>query len=572
MSHPVKDAAGEVACHGIHYQAPKDSFNKAGKVIVGVLSDSKNLERRQSIRSTWSSDAAGVFFIVAGPWGDIEDEYNKHQDLIWIDEKEAFHMLTYKTAMFLQVVNTMASELHMEYTHVLKTDDDAYVAIKRLESLVEQKKHLQYSGHCGKRVKPYRNPEEKYYVSFEQYPEEYFPPYCRGGAIIMSRNMVDCAAQQMKYTRFISMEDIFVGMLAERCGIHPAPVIPAKQIRIYRGGEDDSKCDDSMTPATMSDGKIVQHHIKNDMDMKAHHTSFNLLSPERGPRLSDVEKQSKTRRLEFVHITKTGGSAIEAAGSKLGIAWGACHYMNITDVGCSLADLPYKAPNYQSYALTSPWHTPPKILLHYADEAKYPYSDADLFAVVRNPYSRILSEYYCPWLGFQAKFRKDTKYEKDPNDSKVMNEWVKSMVTRLGKAMDEFDNDRKEGVAPKKQAKGLNEDKYILAQKHYINQAEYVYDGDDMVVTNILHYENLSLEYDALMKKYDIKSSLPTKEESGVYTEENKKRLSHMDLDPESIALINVFAKLDFEKFGYQMVEKFEHQDGGGYSLEAKLH
>jgi len=99
-----------------------------------------------------------------------------------------------------------------------------------------------------------------------------------------------------------------------------------------------------------------------------------------------------------------------------------------------------------------------------------------------------------------------------------------------------------------------------------------VYDGDDMVVTNILHYENLSLEYDALMKKYDIKSSLPTKEESGVYTEENKKRLSHMDLDPESIALINVFAKLDFEKFGYQMVEKFEHQDGGGYSLEAKLH
>ena len=28
------------------------------------------------------------------------------------------------------------------------------------------------------------------------------------------------------------------------------------------------------------------------------------------------------------------------------------------------------------------------------------------------------------------------------------------------------------------------------------------------------------------------------------------------DLDPEAIALVNVFAKVDFEKFGYQMVEE----------------
>lgn len=274
------------------------------------------------------------------------------------------------------------------------------------------------------------------------------------------------------------------------------------------------------------------------------------------------------KRLEFVHITKTGGSAIEKAGIKDGVTWGACHYMNITEVGCSAADLPYKAPNYQSYALTSPWHTPPKLLKRYVAAEQYPYSDADLFVVIRNPYSRVISEYYCPWLGFQAKFRKDTVHTKDPNDPAVMNEWVQSTLTRLSKALEEFNN-KEEGDVPKKQAKGVNEDKYILAQKHHIAQAEYVYDGDKVVVKNVVHYENLSSEFDALMKEYGINTSLPSKEKSGVYTAKNKSRLSHTDLYPETIALINKFAKDDFDKFGYQMVEKFEKDSK--YSLEAKI-
>ena len=110
-------------------------------------------------------------------------------------------------------------------------------------------------------------------------------------------------------------------------------------------------------------------------------------------------RTSKTR-LEFVHITKTGGSAIEKAGAEEGIIWGACHYMNIPDVGCSKADLLYNAPNYQSYAKTSPWHTPPKILKTQYTANDNPYTGAELFAVIRNPYDRVISEYYCPWSKF----------------------------------------------------------------------------------------------------------------------------------------------------------------------------
>jgi len=83
-----------------------------------------------------------------------------------------------------------------------------------------------------------------------------------------------------------------------------------------------------------------------------------------------------------------------------------------------------------------------------------------------------------------------------------------------------------------------------------------------------VHYENLSTEFDALMKKYGIDVNLPSKQDGGVYSDENKGRLSHMHLDPEAIALVNEFAKPDFEKFGYQMVEKkFDEH----YSLEATI-
>jgi len=288
-----------------------------------------------------------------------------------------------------------------------------------------------------------------------------------------------------------------------------------------------------------------------------------------GPITEEGASAAQKRRLEFVHITKTGGSTIEKVGHDLGIIWGACHFINVPLVGCMAPDLPYQAPNYQSYALTSPWHTPPKLLKRYADTTLYPYDEADLFTVIRNPYSRVLSEYYCPWTGFQAKYFKGTKHEKDPNDPDVMNQWVVNMVTRLSNAIEQFKNSTGDGVW-KKQAKGVNEDERILAQKHYVNQVEYVYDGDNVLVKNIIYYENLSSDFDALMKKYNINASLPSKDIMGVYKDEmNKGRLSHNDLYPETIALINEYAKPDFEKFGYKMVNRFV--DGEYYSLEANI-
>jgi hypothetical protein len=84
----------------------------------------------------------------------------------------------------------------------------------------------------------------------------------------MSQAMVKCAAHQMTNTLYLSMEDVYLGMVAERCGIFPSQAHP-NQIHFLRG--DDSKQEDDLRPATMEKGKIIQHHIKSDLDMTNHH-------------------------------------------------------------------------------------------------------------------------------------------------------------------------------------------------------------------------------------------------------------------------------------------------------------
>lgn len=258
------------------------------------------------------------------------------------------------------------------------------------------------------------------------------------------------------------------------------------------------------------------------------------------------------KRLEFVHITKTAGSSIEKAATLQGINWGACHWMAFEEVGCLTPDIKdYVAPDYQSYALTSPWHTPPKILIERVKSpSEHPYgNDATLFAVVRNPYDRALSEYYCPWTGYKRS---------NKNEAGALNMWLKNKVTNVEKVLKDYAQ-KTEEERNVVQGPDLNEDEWDLSQKHFVNQAEYVYDGDRQIIDHVLHYETLEKDFAKLMTAYELTNvKLPDKSH-GVYSKDTKK-LTYLDLDDETIALINRYAEPDFKKFGYEMVTSFKNK------------
>ena len=104
-------------------------------------------------------------------------------------------------------------------------------------------------------------------------------------------------------------------------------------------------------------------------------------------------------------------------------------------------------------------------------------------------------------------------------------------------------------------------DPKLLAQKHFINQADYVYNFvGKKIVKHILHYENLQEEFDDLMEKYDLNVRLPDKARNGTNIALDNK-LSYLDLQPDTIQMINRYAAADFHAFGYEMVESFAEGD-----------
>ena len=258
---------------------------------------------------------------------------------------------------------------------------------------------------------------------------------------------------------------------------------------------------------------ITKTVTPQESPQSANHTLLNDTAME--------VRGDKKDRLEFIHITKTGGSAIEAAAShQAKIAWGACHY-RVRIPHCSMSTNWYcdlHGPNTNIPNMTyfgEPWHSP----AHW--QRKNPFRDAHIFVVVRNPYDRIISEYHCFFYGYKGP---------DSDDLNVFNQWIEDEVN----------------LTPNR------------LQSHMLPQHHYAYDTNgNKIVDHVLKYENLNEEFDNLMREYGIPMTLPPKTKKTVlhtYSEKDtqtRRIFNAHDLTARNIKLINDVYHLDFEYYGY---------------------
>mmetsp|Transcript_27407 Transcript_27407/g.33895 ORF Transcript_27407/g.33895 Transcript_27407/m.33895 type:complete len:537 (+) Transcript_27407:202-1812(+) len=282
-----------VSCKTIPYRVKKNVFSQAPKVVIGVLSGAggKGPTNRQSIRDTWADGQNGIFFLVAGSWDEIADEYDIKGDLIWIDEEEVYDgeksVLTYKTQSFVSIVYDLASDLGLDISYAFKTDDDSYIHIQNLYyQLLEAEHELPHDfwGWCQrKKFAPLRDQTSKWPVSYELYPEPMYPRYCQGAGFALSWKFIECATEEhhIASIRFMPFEDVAVGLLAKRCNIQPTTIKNENLMNMYRFGRSEEvwrtnnnqdKMEKNKLPKpNMKNGRIVQHRIYDDWDMKEHH-------------------------------------------------------------------------------------------------------------------------------------------------------------------------------------------------------------------------------------------------------------------------------------------------------------
>lgn len=226
-------------------------------------------------------------------------------------------------------------------------------------------------------------------------------------------------------------------------------------------------------------------NIKNNFDISSPLTD-NIIKEIRKNQLNKQIK-NKDNNIKFIHITKTAGTTIENLGNENNFKWGRF-------------DINYlKTYRRTKFAKRSVWHVPLKYF------EKNPYENNLLFTIVRNPYTRCISEYYCPWSGNKNKNA----------DVIEFNQWIRDKLT--------------------------NNDIVSFLPYH-----EYFDFNNKIIINYVLYFENIQNEFNNLFT--DIK--LDRHDNKGT----SSKRYDIDSLDNKTISMINNKYRKDFEIFGYDMI------------------
>jgi hypothetical protein len=202
------------------------------------------------------------------------------------------------------------------------------------------------------------------------------------------------------------------------------------------------------------------------------------------------------KELKFIHITKCAGSFIENIGKIHNLEWG----MNHSEYGF--------------------WHG---LFKNINIKVKNKY---DWFMIVRNPYDRILSEYYCKYSGIAKR-----------NVNHNIEEFNSFLIRKI----------RNRNIYNGKDLSPLGH--------HYTEQYKYLDSSTDI---NVIHLEKLNYELQILFKKYNLDINLECLKKTNTKGSNNNIiKFSIHDFSNELIELINEVYHLDFKLFKYRKLIAF---------------
>ncbi|XP_046443669.1 uncharacterized protein LOC124193747 [Daphnia pulex] len=203
-------------------------------VFIVIISGPGNFKKRNDIRETWlnhlsksvlEKNLLGIstrFGFFLGKTQDnsiqkrIEEESQKHGDIVQIEMDDSFRNLTLKGIAVLNWVRQHCANVDL----VFKVDDDIYVNVHNLVHFVRSNYQSNNSlfGHAWGPSDPARY-NSQWYLPFEEYPWRHYPNYVQGAAYFMHASVVIPLLAASQTIPFNPFEDVFLaGMCTEKAG------------------------------------------------------------------------------------------------------------------------------------------------------------------------------------------------------------------------------------------------------------------------------------------------------------------------------------------------------------------
>ncbi|CAM9002049.1 unnamed protein product [Rhodiola kirilowii] len=191
-------------------------------LFIGVFSTANNFKRRMAVRRSWMqypavrSGAVAVRFIVGLHKNQIVNEElwseaQTYSDVQLMPFVDYYSLLTWKTLSICIFGTEVVSA-----KYVMKTDDDALVRVdKVLQSLNSTNlAHGLLYGLIESDSQPNRDPDSKWFISPEEWPDENYPPWAHGPGYVITNDIAEAVYKSHKKgtLKMFKLEDVAMGI------------------------------------------------------------------------------------------------------------------------------------------------------------------------------------------------------------------------------------------------------------------------------------------------------------------------------------------------------------------------
>ncbi|KAI3454600.1 hypothetical protein Pfo_011263 [Paulownia fortunei] len=194
------------------------------ELFIGILSAGNHFAERMAVRRSWmqhklikSSNVVVRFFVALHARKEVNIEVKREAeffgDIVIVPYMDNYDLVVLKTVAICEYgVRTVSAK------YIMKGDDDTFV---RVDAILNEAKKVPenrslYIGNINYYHKPLRS--GKWAVTYEEWPEEDYPPYANGPGYIISSDIANSILSDFENhkLRLFKMEDVSVGMWVEK--------------------------------------------------------------------------------------------------------------------------------------------------------------------------------------------------------------------------------------------------------------------------------------------------------------------------------------------------------------------